>query len=94
MRNYGSRQEDNESRPRGMNRHSFRYRLVDLAELALDDADLTVPVRPGEANRAGDGMSMVVTEAVETADELAYAGVLVVETTPLSGAASELASAG
>jgi hypothetical protein len=62
-----------------MNRHSFRYRIVDLAELALEDAELTVLVRPGETIRAGDGTLMVVIGLVETPDDPAYAGVLIVE---------------
>lgn len=48
---------------------SFRYRIVDLAELALEDVELTVQLRPGETIRAGDGTLMVVTEAVETPDD-------------------------
>jgi hypothetical protein len=62
-----------------MNRRSFRYRIIDLVELMIEDTDLTVQVRAGETIRAGDGMLMVVTEVVETPDDPAYAGVLIVE---------------
>jgi hypothetical protein len=62
-----------------MNRRSFRYRLVDLAELVLEDAELTVRVQAGETIRMGDGTLMVVTEVVETPDDPAFAGVLIVE---------------
>jgi hypothetical protein len=62
-----------------MNRRSFRYRIVDLAELLLEDTELTVQVQAGETIRAGDGRLMVVTEVVETPDDPAYAGVLIAE---------------
>jgi hypothetical protein len=62
-----------------MNRRSFRYRIVDLAELLLEDAELTVQVQAGETIRVGDGTLMVVTEVVETPADAAYAGVLIVE---------------
>jgi hypothetical protein len=62
-----------------MNRRSFRYRIVDLADLALEDVELTIQVRAGETIRAGDGMLMVVTEVVETPHDPAYEGVLIVE---------------
>jgi hypothetical protein len=62
-----------------MNRRSFRYRIVDLAELLLEDAELTVQVQAGETIRVGDGTLMVVTEVVEAPADPAYAGVLIVE---------------
>jgi hypothetical protein len=68
----------------GMNRRSFRYRIVDLAGLALEDVELTVQLRPGETIRAGDGTLMVVSEVVDTPDDPAYAGVLIVEPAPSS----------
>jgi hypothetical protein len=62
-----------------MNRRSFRYRIVDLAELVTEDAELTVHVRAGETIRMSDGTVMVVTGIVETPDDPAYAAVLIVE---------------
>jgi hypothetical protein len=63
----------------GLNRRSFRDRIIDLAELALEDAALTVHVPLGETIRVGDGTLMVVTEVVETPHDPAHDGVVIVE---------------